>query len=360
MKSTPASNFGSACFLILCIFSVTGCAPTTNVAKGSQEDIKAEERRQQSLFLETTWSRQARLVNLAWPLRKNGTELCGKDVKNDFGILAIALNEIPRDYQDVAQTEHKIGNRPRILHVIPDSPADLAGMETGDEFMSIAREPIKDKKRSITRFRDKLDESAKTGLPVDFEVSRTGVTHFLTIKPEEVCSYDVIMTSDDIVNAFADGNNIIFTQGMMRFAQDDEELQLVIAHEIAHNAEGHIDKGIGNRLLGALIDAIALAYGLNTQGMFADLASMVFSQDFEREADYVGMYLLARAGINTSGVGEFWRRIAAEYPQSIKGSFTHTHPATAERYINIDAAHTEIADKLLKGLPLLPERKEGK
>lgn len=87
---------------------------------------------------------------------------------------------------------------------------------------------------------------------------------------------------------------------------------------------------------------------------------MVFSQDFEREADYVGMYLLARAGVNTSGVGEFWRRIAAEYPQNIKGSFTHTHPATAERYINIDAAHTEIGDKLLKGLPLLPERKEGK
>lgn len=357
MKPFFASNFGLACLLILCFFSLNSCAPTTNVARGSDEDVEDEERRQQALYLQNIWKRQARLADLSWPIRKHGTELCGEDVKYDFGILTVALSDIPWEYQDVAEDDLDISNRPKILHVIPDSPAHLAGMKPGDKFIEYANKPVKDDKRSIKRLRKQFDASSRTGLPVDFEVSRTGVTHFLTIKPEEVCGYEIVLSPTDEVNAYADGNNIIFTQGMMRFAQDDEELQLVIAHEIAHNSEGHIDKKIGNYLLGALVDVIALAYGFDTQSMFADMSTLVFSKEFEREADYVGMYLLARAGINTSGVGNFWRRIAAEYPQSIKGSFLYTHPASAERYTNIDAAHVEIGDKLLKGLPLLPERK---
>ena len=42
--------------------------------------------------------------------------------------------------------------------------------------------------------------------------------------------------------AFADGTKVFLTRGMMRFAQSDEELALVVAHETAHNIMGHIDK----------------------------------------------------------------------------------------------------------------------
>lgn len=357
MKSISTSKTGSVCFLLLCVFSLNGCAPTTNVARGSDEDVRAEERRQQSLYLENIWQRQARLADLAWPIKANGTELCGEDVKHEFGILTVALSDIPWEYRDVAEIENQISHRPRILHVIPDSPAYLAGVKPGDEFMEYADKPVKDNRRSISRLRKQIAASSRTGLPESIKLSRAGVNHLFKVDPKEVCSYGIVLSPTDEVNAYADGNNIIFTQGMMRFAQDDEELQLIIAHEIAHNSEGHRDKKIGNYLLGAIVDAVALAYGLDTGSMFADLANMVFSKEFEREADYVGMYLLARAGVNTSGVGNFWRRIAAEYPQSIKGSFLYTHPASAERHTNIEAAHVEIGDKLLKGLPLLPERK---
>ena len=144
---------------------------------------------------------------------------------------------------------------------------------------------------------------------------------------------------------------------MIRFAETDEDLQLVLAHEIAHNSEGHLDKQRGNALLGGIFDVVAAVYGVNTQGAFSNMSTLMFSQDFDREADYVGMYMLARAGVETIEAANFWRKMAAEYPAAIRGTFASSHPATAERYTNIEAAHDEVELKLTAGIELVPERK---
>lgn len=343
--------------IISCVLLFQGCAPTTNVARGDVEDIQAEQRRQQALFMDTLWKRGARLADLAWPLKKHGAELCGEDVENQFGIIPVALDDVPGDYQDAVESEFLISDRPSVLHATHGSPAMLAGIELGDRFISVAGNPVATGNKATKRVHEQIAAAAETGSPVQFELSRGGITQSYTLTPEKVCSYNLELLPQDELNAFADGNTVYVTQGMMRFTENDQELQLVIAHEIAHNSEGHIDKKMGNSLLGALADLAAAAYGIDTQGIFSDLAGNVFSQDFEREADYVGMYLLARAGIGTAEVSNFWRRMAAEYPGNIKGTFTNSHPATAERYTNIDAAHQEIQEKRLNNLPLIPERK---
>ena len=70
----------------------------------------------------------------------------------------------------------------------------------------------------------------RKGEILDFNFSRT-----------KVCDYPIILTRDKIVNAFADGKSIIMTQGMMDYARDDNEVAIVIAHELAHNDRGHLD-----------------------------------------------------------------------------------------------------------------------
>lgn len=83
----------------------------------------------------------------------------------------------------------------------------------------------------------------------------------------------------------------------------DEELATVVSHEIAHNAMKHIDAKMQNAtagaFFGAILDIFAATQGVNTGGeftsQFAQLGAMTFSQEFEREADYVGMYILALA-----------------------------------------------------------------
>lgn len=149
---------------------------------------------------------------------------------------------------------------------------------------------------------------------------------------------------------------------MLRFLESDAELQAVIAHELAHNTEGHIEKQMANRGLGALfglvLDVAAATQGVSTNFTtdFAKFASMRFSQDFEREADYVGIYMLERSNIDSSEVGDLWRRLAIENAASI--SFGRSHPTTAERFVNLDAYSKEARGKRIAGKPLVPSRGE--
>ena len=49
------------------------------------------------------------------------------------------------------------------------------------------------------------------------------------------CKYNVLLIPGDSINASSDGKNIIFTNGLVRFAENNDELSFVVAHEIAHN-----------------------------------------------------------------------------------------------------------------------------
>ena len=109
---------------------------------------------------------------------------------------------------------------------------------------------------------------------------------------------------------------------------------------------------------GLLLDGVAAAYGVNTRGTFTRAGMQMGAEHasvaFEAEADYVGMYYLARAGYSTSGVEDVWRKMAVEAPEAI---FIKTdHPVTPQRFLAIEAASREIEDKRAKGEPLVPNQ----
>jgi predicted Zn-dependent protease len=77
-----------------------------------------------------------------------------------------------------------------------------------------------------------------------------------------------------------------------------------------------------------------------------------YSVAFEQEADYVGMYFMARAGYDPSGVADFWRRMAAEGESSI--TQRTSHPTSPERFLTMERTYGEIAAKKSRGQPLVP------
>jgi predicted Zn-dependent protease len=114
---------------------------------------------------------------------------------------------------------------------------------------------------------------------------------------------------------------------------------------------------MGNSILGTIADlAIAITLGVNTQGLMGALAGRAFSKEFETEADYVGLYLVARAGKDYRQAAPFWRRMAAEHPDSIQDSFLATHPSAPERFISLEHTAKEIVAKASSGKKLLPEK----
>jgi len=146
---------------------------------------------------------------------------------------------------------------------------------------------------------------------------------------------------------------------MMRFAMTDKDLQLVFGHELAHNVMDHIGKKTQNAWLGVLMDVlVSAATRVNTQGTFRNAAANAHSPAFEAEADYVGVYLLERAGVDTNGAADFWRRMAAEHPGSINTNHAASHPPSPERFLMIEKTTSEIAEKRVKGEPIKPNLKE--
>ncbi len=175
------------------------------------------------------------------------------------------------------------------------------------------------------------------------------------------CAYKVILDPKEIgLNAHADGKNVVINPGMVDFATNDTHLAFVIAHEFAHNIMAHIDAqqknvAIGG-VLGALGDALAQSQGLNTEGAIgkfgASRALLKYSPSFETEADYVGLYILARAGFPIEQAPDFWRIMSVSEPKAIY--VTSTHPNNPSRTIAMEKTILEIRAKQQANKPLVP------
>ena len=182
--------------------------------------------------------------------------------------------------------------------------------------------------------------------------------------PGQACDFRVRLSPDDVKNAYADGKNIVIYKGMMDFFRTDEDVALVVSHELAHNAMKHIDAKQKNAVIGGLVglllDVAAAAGGINTNGDFTRLGSNmgagVYSVDFEQEGDYVGLYFMANAGYNVDDAATFWRRMATTNSKSI--TMKTSHPTTPERFIALEATVKEIKQKVENCQPLKPELKD--
>lgn len=178
--------------------------------------------------------------------------------------------------------------------------------------------------------------------------------------PERGCVFDVELgTQKDGFNAYADGNVVVLGPKLLELIPDDTHLAFVMAHEFAHNIMNHLEASQKNSTAGSIIGSLLEAMvdprgnyrtGNAVGGYLGDLS---FSPGFEQEADYVGLYILARAGFEIENSPDVWRRMAAVNPQGI---YTRTtHPTSAERFVAMRKAIAEIKSKQGAGARLLPE-----
>ncbi len=346
-------------YISIILFSIlAGCAPTSQIAKGSSHEVHVE-RNWELIEAEKVYIKRVRHVNdLAWQLNVHGTKLCPGNESRNIGFMFTDTSSAPIKEKEVYSSVYGKHSGIIITGIAKTSPAEIAGLKIGDVVISVNNQQIPNQNAGKNFSRLIAEASKKSSISdINLKILRSHQILDLQIKPVLACSYPVILQRDDSLNAFADGHSVFITLGMYRFVENDIELMTVIAHELAHNSEGHISKKKGNYWLGGIVDIVAAGYGINTQGIFGKTTSSLFSQEFERDADYVGMYYLANAGIDTTHVAGFWRRMAIEHPSGIKENHGASHPSTAERWVNLGAAHNEIQSKILNELPLLPERK---
>lgn len=336
---------------------VSACAPTTKWAQVDNAMVAAEREKQMALAAESIMNDQVRLYGVSGPVLLGAAELCGEKIKPMAGMFWASKNDAKGEMGDALVRRYGLTETPVVFGVVKGSAADKAGIKVGDEFLAINGESVA-RAKSFEMMDASLKDKAKW--PIRITVRRAGQEIVCPVLPQQACDYPVEMNGQDIVNAYADGKKIYVTKGMMRFINDDRELALIVGHELAHNTMGHINKKMGNALIGGVFDVLAAAYGVNTQGAFSKMTGSAYSQDFEMEADYVGLYAMALSGAEVDGVANFWRRLGASNPGSIgKQGYFASHPSSPERFLALEKAAEEIKAKRLAGKPLRPETKEA-
>ncbi len=152
------------------------------------------------------------------------------------------------------------------------------------------------------------------------------------------------------VNAFAmAGGKVGVFSGLFKIAQTDDEIASVIAHEIAHVTAKHVHEKLSQDmavntvgLVGAIgmgvtgtpgLTALALeqAYGLTT-----GVGALAFDRKKEKEADYIGLMYMARAGYDPQAAITVLERLESESAtEPAPPAILSTHPTHPERIVAI-------------------------
>ncbi len=356
-------------FYLIIVFFLSGCleTPSGKLPSINQAEIDKEAERQKRISYAKFIDQLSLVKSIGYKVNSSNADICNK---TDFNSGLTFANENVMGLKIARFFPEKInlGSRVSIIDIVKNSPADKAGLALGDVILEVDDFIFPEGKNALKKiskhFKDIEEKSVK-----NIKIDRKGEILTFDINQKKICNYPIIFTQDKIVNAYADGKSIIMTQGMVDYAKDDNEIAMVIAHELAHNDRGHLDAKKKNTLLmgsiGFILDLMTIYYSGGTAGgnaenteMWSKIGAEAYSIEFEKDADYGGLYYAYRAGYDITKVKNFWERIGSENPKQI--AISSTHPATAERYLQIEKTVEEINKKKIDGLALVPNEKEIK
>ncbi len=170
-------------------------------------------------------------------------------------------------------------------------------------------------------------------------------------------SWEFNLVRDSQLNAFCmPGGKIVVYEGLLELIQSDDELAVVLGHEVAHAVAKHSNERMsqqliaqmGSQLINMSLDnksaAVRTIVG-EAYGMGAQLGIMLpFSRKHELEADHIGVILMRLAGYDVDASLKFWKKMAAAGKGKVPEMLS-THPSDRRRIDQLSAKLPEIKKK---------------
>lgn len=228
-------------------------------------------------------------------------------------------------------------------HTVPETGRSGLSLVPESQLVSAADQTFQQMKREVPVSRDAaLNARVRT---IGERIVRASGNPELP--PAE--QWEFVVFDDDQINAFAmPGGKVGFYTGMLNIMGSDDEIAVVMGHEIAHVAAKHGNERVSRQLLTSftavglgfavrnqseeLQQAIYLAYGLGTTLGVA----LPFSRQDEREADEIGLIYSSRAGYDPRASITFWEKMGT-LSKGAPPEFLSTHPSYGTRINHLRA-----------------------
>ncbi|MFQ5963893.1 MAG: M48 family metalloprotease [Candidatus Scalinduaceae bacterium] len=314
-KQTKVNYFGivTSTVLVLCLIIINGCANTG--PRISKEELKKVEEEIETLATEMyikDWIR-------TWNVGLNILSVLPEGSLKTRAVIGVLIEDNSEEIAKLFSLQTEEGCV--VIAVADNSIAGAAGIKSGDLIKEIDGEEINDKNQVVFT----------AGKPTIIIIERDGIKLSFKLKPEKIPYVRITLKQTGKINAYAKFTGIQFTTGMVHFVKDNDELAVIVGHELAHIISKHLPK---NMSIAALCGALGGLTGpfapLTTQALYAP-----YSRGNEREADFLGLVYAHSAGYDIETGVELWKRFALEIPKSRSKSFLRSHPASTERILRV-------------------------
>jgi predicted Zn-dependent protease len=135
--------------------------------------------------------------------------------------------------------------------------------------------------------------------------------------------WTLVLTPDPAFNAFVTGGTDLFVnEGLLKEIQSDDELAIVMGHEMAHVAANHVFEREGQLRVSALTHS-----GTAQRQSFA----AAFTYEQEAEADRIGILYASLAGFDPHAASRLWQRMSITQGNYRDTGLYQDHPLSEER-----------------------------
>lgn len=337
-------------FVVIClIISIAGCS-TVRGPSVSQGEIEAAREELKVKALGYQLKQLEMVSNIGYKLVLNLPQNPSGKTYSYTGLIAAGIDKYVKRLFNLSRDRGIV-----VVAVLANSPAEKAGIKKGDIIKSVDGKSFETHLVALLNYLEK----AKSGAELNFKIEREGLYIDVPLVTQ-AASISVRFQMVDMpeVNAAATADNyILYTYGMVKFAGSDDEIAIILGHELAHLVRGHVAKMQGVVILS---DLLALVLGTVAESQSPGSGSVVmegtqninsifaakYSRDLENEADYFGIHYVHNAGFDVEAGVNVWERFAIEIPQSMIGNFLSTHSSSPERMIRIRKIIQELKVKL--------------
>lgn len=262
----------------------------------------------------STTSPEMRVAAIGYRLASRNASRCAR-LAPLTGLLLHDRSAYPAAVRDEIAGQYGLGEGIGVLGVVTGSPADRAGLKSGDEVVGIGGTPLADMRlpapavaasyARIEAFVAALAQRLQQG-PVAITLRDEARSRTMRIAPEFGCAAAFALVPGDKPEAWSDAHYAAVTQALARAAGDDE-LAFALAHEMAHVVLGHAGEPHG--------PLIALGIGGKR------------SRERERAADRLGIAMVLGAGYDPAGA----EALLARFSRASGPGFSLTHPSVQAR-----------------------------